>query len=40
MEDIDICRTAKILIGSHGENAPLEASMRAEPALNDGVRPQ
>lgn len=33
MEEIDIWRTAKLLIDSHGENAWLEAAQRADYAL-------
>jgi hypothetical protein len=33
--DIDIWRTAKLLIDSHGEDAWLEASQRADHALED-----
>lgn len=35
VSDIDIWRTAKILIDSHGENAWLEASQRADHAVED-----
>lgn len=35
MEEIDIWRTAKILIDAHGEDAWLEASQRADHALED-----
>jgi hypothetical protein len=35
VEEIDIWRTAKILIDSHGEDAWLEASQRADHALED-----
>jgi len=33
VEEIDIWRTAKLLIDSHGENAWLEAAQRADYAL-------
>lgn len=36
MEEIDIWRTAKILIDAHGENAWLEAAQRADHAIEDG----
>ena len=36
MEEIDIWRTAKILIDAHGDGAELEAAMRADKALEDG----
>ena len=36
MEEIDIWRTAKILIDSHGEQAELQAAMRADQLLNEG----
>jgi hypothetical protein len=36
IEDIDIWRSAKILIDAHGENAWLEAAQRADYALEDG----
>ena len=36
MEEIDIWRTAKILVDAHGEGAELEAAMRADKALEDG----
>ncbi|MBN9590287.1 MAG: hypothetical protein BGN85_12975 [Alphaproteobacteria bacterium 64-11] len=36
MDEIDIWRTAKILIDAHGENAWLEAAQRADHALEDG----
>jgi hypothetical protein len=37
VEEIDIWRTAKILVDAHGENASLEAAMRADHALEDGL---
>jgi hypothetical protein len=36
MDEIDIWRTAKILMDAHGENASLEAAMRADHALDQG----
>jgi len=36
LEEIDIWRTAKILIDSHGDQAKLQAAMRADKALEDG----
>lgn len=36
MDEIDIWRTAKILIDSHGTDAPIHAAMRADHALEDG----
>jgi hypothetical protein len=36
LTDLDIWRTAKILIDAHGENAPLEAAQRADWAIQDG----
>lgn len=38
MEEIDIWRTAKILIDAHGDNAWLQAAQRADHALEDGNR--
>lgn len=35
MDEIDIWRTAKILIEVHGENAAMEAAMRADAACNE-----
>jgi hypothetical protein len=35
VEAIDVWRTAQILIDGHGENAWLEASQRADHALED-----
>ena len=37
MEDIDIWRTAKILIDAHGDGALAEASRRERDALEDGL---
>lgn len=36
MEEIDIWRTAKILIDAHGEGASIEAAMRADQGVEDG----
>ena len=36
VSDLDIWRTAKILIDAHGENASLEAAQRADWAIQDG----
>lgn len=36
MEEIDIWRTAKLLIDHHGDGAELQAAMRADKALEDG----
>jgi hypothetical protein len=36
MEEIDIWRTAKILVDAHGENAWLEAAQRADHCLEGG----
>jgi hypothetical protein len=36
MEEIDIWRTAKILLDAHGDNAWLEAAQRADHAVDDG----
>jgi len=36
LEEIDIWRTAKILLDAHGDNAWLEAAQRADHALEDG----
>lgn len=36
MEEIDIWRTAKILIDAHGDQAETHAAMRADKALEDG----
>ncbi len=35
MEEIDIWRTAKLLIDQHSEDATTEAAMRADKALDD-----
>ena len=36
MEELDIWRTAKILIDAHGENAWLEAAQREDRGVEDG----
>jgi hypothetical protein len=36
MEDIDIWRTAKLLVDRHGKDAELEACQRADQALGNG----
>jgi hypothetical protein len=36
MDEIDIWRSAKILIEAHGENAELEAAVRVDQAMWDG----
>jgi hypothetical protein len=36
MEDIDIWRTAKLLIETHGDEAAMQAAMRADEALDNG----
>jgi hypothetical protein len=38
MDEIDIWRTAKILIDAHGAEASLEAAHRADHALEDGLQ--
>lgn len=38
LEEIDIWRTAKILIDAHGDNAWLEAAQRADLAIEQGNR--
>lgn len=35
MEDIDIWRTARILIEAHGEDAAMHAAMRADDAKDE-----
>jgi hypothetical protein len=37
MEEIDIWRTAKILINAHGQDASVHAALRADHALEDGL---
>ncbi len=34
--DLDIYRTANILVKQHGEDAPIEAAMRADAMLEKG----
>ena len=34
--DIDIYRSAKLLIDEHGEDAPIQAAMKADELLEDG----
>ena len=34
--DIDICRTANLMIRGHGEDASTEAAMRADQMLDKG----
>ncbi len=34
--DIDIYRTAQVLVKRHGEDAPIEAAMRADALLEKG----
>lgn len=36
MDEIDIWRTAKILIDAHGDQADIQAAMRADWCLEDG----
>ena len=36
LEEIDIWRTAKILVDAHGAGAELEAAMRGDKAMEDG----
>jgi len=36
VDEIDIWRTAKILIDAHGEDASTHAALRADHALEDG----
>jgi hypothetical protein len=38
MEELDIWRTAKVLIDAHGEDAAMHAAMRADDALHDGIQ--
>ncbi len=38
--DLDIYRSAKLLIDQHGEDAGLEAAMRADAMLEKGVSPR
>ncbi len=34
--DLDIYRTANVLVKQHGEDAPIEAAMRADAMLEKG----
>ncbi len=34
--DLDICRSANLLVRHHGEDAPIEAAMRADAMLEAG----
>jgi len=34
--EIDICRSANILVREHGQDAPSEAAQRADALLDDG----
>ncbi len=34
--DLDIYRCARLLVKQHGENAPIEAAMRADAVLEKG----
>ena len=34
--DLDIYRSAKLLVKQHGEDAPIEAAMRADAMLDKG----
>jgi len=36
MNELDIWRTAKVLIDAHGEGAEIEAAMRADLAIDQG----
>lgn len=36
MNDLDVYRTAKLLIGQHGDGAGIEAAMRADAMLEQG----
>ncbi len=36
VSDIDIYRTANILVKQHGEDAPIHAAMRADELLEEG----
>ena len=35
VSDVDIYRTANILVNQHGEDAPIHAAMRANELLED-----
>ena len=34
--DLDICRSANVLVKQHGQDAPIEAAMRADELLDKG----
>ena len=34
--DLDICRTANVLVKKHGQDAPIQAAMRADAMLEKG----
>ncbi len=36
VSDLDIYRSANVLISQHGEDAPIEAAMRADAMLESG----
>ena len=36
ISDLDIYRTANLLVNRHGEDAPIEAAMRADAMLETG----
>ena len=36
VSDVDIYRTANILVKQHGEDAPIHAAMRADELLEEG----
>ncbi len=36
VSDLDIYRSANVLIRQHGEDAPIEAAMRADAMLESG----
>ncbi len=40
ISDLDILRSANLLIDQHGEDAGLEAAMRADAMLEKGVSPR
>lgn len=35
ISDLDIYRSANVLVKHHGEDAPIEAAMRADAMLNE-----
>ena len=35
-DDIDMYRSAKLLVGRHGEDAPIHAAMRADELMDTG----